>query len=64
MNVIENRPNSVAPDRVAGSQRRRGAMLRIIGSGRDPATRVSNLDRLVWGDAVTDGQQSEYFGLA
>lgn len=36
------RPNSVAPDRVAWSAQHRGAMLRIIGGGGDPATHVEN----------------------
>ncbi|MFN0030446.1 MAG: glutamine synthetase family protein [Acidimicrobiales bacterium] len=36
------RPNSVAPDRVAWGEQHRGAMLRIIGGGDDPSTRIEN----------------------
>jgi glutamine synthetase len=36
------RPNSVAPDRIAWSRQHRGAMLRVIGGGADPATHVEN----------------------
>lgn len=36
------RPNSVAPDRVAWSRQHRGAMVRLIGGGPDPATHLEN----------------------
>lgn len=36
------RPNSVAPDRIAWSPQHRGAMLRVIGGGADPATHLEN----------------------
>ncbi len=36
------RPNSVAPDRIAWSPQHRGAMVRLLGGGADPATHVEN----------------------
>ncbi len=36
------RPNSVAPDRIAWSPQHRGAMIRLLGGGADPATHVEN----------------------
>ncbi|MEZ5264776.1 MAG: glutamine synthetase family protein [Acidimicrobiales bacterium] len=36
------RPNSVAPDRIAWSRQHRGAMVRLIGGGADPATHFEN----------------------
>ena len=36
------RPNSVAPDRIAWSPQHRGAMVRVLGGGADPATHVEN----------------------
>ncbi|MQA67403.1 MAG: glutamine synthetase [Alphaproteobacteria bacterium] len=35
-------PNSLAPDRVTWSHDHRGAMLRVLGGARDPATRFEN----------------------
>jgi len=36
------RPNSLAPDRIGWSAQNRGAMLRIVGTDGDPATRIEN----------------------
>lgn len=36
------RPNSLAPDRAAWGYDNRGAMLRVLGGPRDPATRIEN----------------------
>ena len=36
------KPNSLAPDRVGWSFDNRGAMLRVVGGGDDPATRIEN----------------------
>ena len=36
------RPQSLAPDRVAWGAQHRGAMLRVVGTGGDPATRIEN----------------------
>ncbi|MDH5288489.1 MAG: glutamine synthetase family protein [Acidimicrobiia bacterium] len=36
------RPNSVAPDRISWSPQHRGAMVRLLGGGADPAIHVEN----------------------
>ncbi len=36
------RPNSLAPDRIAWGADNKGAMIRVVGGGGDPATRLEN----------------------